>query len=205
METELKLRFTTREGYDRLLSRKRLSSMISRNMMAVYYDTPDRRLRREQLSYRIRREGDRYIATIKAKGSAKDGVHRRLEWNIVQKDATPDPSRFLTNELFTTDPVESLRQILTVMGNGPFEERCRTHFIRRTCNVSSPEAVVELCVDDGFLSAGGKTEEIWELELELCSGSEEYLQKMGDFFCKEYDLVPENQSKYARCLALLGE
>ena len=40
METELKLRFTTKEGYDRLLSRKRLSSMVSRNMMAIYYDTP---------------------------------------------------------------------------------------------------------------------------------------------------------------------
>lgn len=205
METELKLRFTTKEGYDRLLSRKRLSSMVSRNMMAIYYDTPDRRLHRERISYRVRREGERYIATIKAQGGAKDGIHRRLEWNIVQPDAAPVPSRFLTNEVFSTDPAQTLKEILAVMGNGPFEERCRTQFIRRTSNITSPEAVIELCVDDGFLSAGGKTEEIWELELELCSGSEEYLKKMGEFFCKEYDLAPENRSKYARCLALLDE
>ena len=198
METELKLRFTNKEGYDRLLSRKRLSSMVSRTMMAIYYDTPDRRLHREQISYRVRKEGDRYIATIKAKGGAKDGIHQRLEWNIVQPDAVPDPSRFLTHEVFSTDSTQTLKKILTVMGH-------RTQFIRRTSNITSPEAVIELCVDDGFLSAGGKTEEIWELELELCSGSEEYLKKLGEFFCKEYDLVPENQSKYARCLALLGE
>lgn len=107
--------------------------------------------------------------------------------------------------MFSTDPTQTLKEILAAMGNGPFEERCRTQFIRRTSNITSPEAVIELCVDDGFLSAGGKTEEIWELELELCSGSEEYLKKMGEFFCKEYDLAPENRSKYARCLALLGE
>lgn len=86
----------------------------------------------------------------------------------------PVPSRFLTNEVFSTDPTQTLKEILAAMGNGPFEERCRTQFIRRTSNITSPEAVIELCVDDGFLSAGGKTEEIWELELELCSGSEEY-------------------------------
>ena len=94
METELKLRFTTKEGYDRLLSRKRLSSMVSRNMMAIYYDTPDRRLHRERISYRVRREGERYIATIKAQGGAKDGIHQRLEWNIVQPDAIPIPPAF---------------------------------------------------------------------------------------------------------------
>lgn len=67
------------------------------------------------------------------------------------------------------------------------------------------DTLVEMSIDEGYISAGGKKETIYEVELELKSGS---LGDLLDYTTKLSAVVPvfsESRSKYARGMALLDK
>ena len=79
-------------------------------MHAVYFDTEDRRLYREGIAFRVRKEGNRLVATLKWNGSSEDGMHKREEINIPVDDEkklhTPDIRIFDQSEMLSIDQGE---------------------------------------------------------------------------------------------------
>ena len=67
------------------------------------------------------------------------------------------------------------------------------------------ETVVEMAIDQGFISAGGKKETIDEVELELKEGSLADLLAYTAKIAAEVPVFTESRSKYARGLALLDK
>ena len=78
------------------------------SMHAVYYDTEDGSLQKNGAAFRVRLEGDDYVATIKMGGSVSEGVHKRFEVN-----RTVDDSNFIENpRLDIFGDVEEIRNVL---------------------------------------------------------------------------------------------
>ncbi|HSK41484.1 MAG TPA: CYTH domain-containing protein, partial [Arenibaculum sp.] len=62
----------------------------ARTLESVYYDTGDLRLRRRDVTLRVRRQGRRYVQTVKAAREASTGLLSRGEWEIPVDGADPD-------------------------------------------------------------------------------------------------------------------
>src|SRR5262245_31314655 len=52
---------------------------ITRRMHSVYYDTPDLQLKKTEVALRLRREGARWVQTLKGGGRVEAGMHQRVE------------------------------------------------------------------------------------------------------------------------------
>lgn len=185
-------------------------------MEAVYFDTADRALREKKLTYRIRREGNDNILTIKyGRGSDKgvSGLHKREEINIpvsadfIEKpgidvlDDTPVYKEFdkavggqYSDDLGIMLPLKPLVPVM------------RMEFLRKEIKINiSDEGSAILSYDRGKITAGDKEAPISEVEVELFDGKEEDLTIFGDKLTKKYGIEPLNKSKYARGLKLLGD
>ena len=92
MEIEMKYLLRDREQADEILNDELVKSVEdegsfeSIDMLAIYYDTPDRALTAEGIAVRVRREGDYYVATMKDKGNSIEGMHKRKEINVRLSD-----------------------------------------------------------------------------------------------------------------------
>ena len=53
-----------------------------RQLESVYYDTPDKRLRKAGISLRIRRDGDKWLQTVKYKRRLNAGLSRAEEFEV---------------------------------------------------------------------------------------------------------------------------
>ena len=169
------------------------------SMRAVYFDTAEGDLRQNHIAFRIRLEGSRYIATLKRRSSAEGGLHRREEINAPVPDSDfalhPTLSVFSGDELIADLPEELMaRELIPVM---------EMNFVREHFRIDYRGSIMEVSADQGDISAAGSSCPICEMEIELYSGCEDDLVKLGRQVQKAYDLKEENISKYARGLALL--
>ncbi|MDU4962284.1 MAG: CYTH and CHAD domain-containing protein [Sporomusaceae bacterium] len=165
-------------------------------MEAWYYDTAELSLQKAGIAYRVRREGEDWVATVKSAGSSDGGLHQRAEWNLDSPDREPRP------ELFAALPIGPA--LLEAVGGQQLQPLFATVFERRTAEVDFAGSSVELAVDEGRIIAGDATEPICELELELKSGQPEALLRLGAAIAREIPLVPEPKSKYYRALLVAG-
>jgi len=81
----------------------------------------------------------------------------------------------------------------------------KVYVSRKTVRVDTGEGIFEIALDNGKIVAGGGTCPVCEMEIELYSGNQEEMLKLGEKLQQKYDLEPEKRSKYARGLALLGK
>ena len=92
MEIELKYLIEDKAVIDQIFADPYLSSIKDEKteekmeMHAVYFDTEDRRLYREGIAFRVRKEGTRIVGTLKWNGSSEDGMHKREEINVPVSD-----------------------------------------------------------------------------------------------------------------------
>ncbi|HBP37859.1 MAG TPA: hypothetical protein DD640_03805 [Clostridiales bacterium] len=219
METELKLRFTHPDGPGRLLDDPWFhqlvmpDSSVDTDMFSRYFDTPDQILTSRQTLLRIRKEGDRNTVTVKLGVKADNGLHQRLEWTVELPDgdwpAEPetglDINWFQKYAVSDGDPDDQLRMILEMIEGRPLVEICQARFIRKAYDVGFGSTLMELALDQGEISAGSLADAISELEVELKEGDVRDLIALGAELIRRYDLVPEPQSKYSRCLELLRQ
>jgi len=77
IEREIKLRLT-RQAFPRLA---RLAP-DRRSVASVYYDTARQDLRRAGIVMRLRRDGGRWLQTLKAQGVQHAGLAQRAEWEL---------------------------------------------------------------------------------------------------------------------------
>lgn len=135
-------------------------------LLAHYFDTEDSGLAARRIALRLRKEGRRWVQTVKAEG---EGPLLRLEHNVAVKlpagaAPQPDPARHLGSPAgdALAAALADLPQALV--------ERYRTDIVRRTLLLSEPAGEVELALDEGRVVAGERSAAVHELELELKSG-----------------------------------
>lgn len=182
-----------------ILSLKDKDSDEEMEMHAVYFDTADKRLFREGIAFRIRKEGNKIIATLKWNGSSEDGMHIREEINVpVDKE-----SMLLNPDIHIFDLSEMEEILQRVVGERKLLPLMDVFFVRKQMRLDTGKCICELSVDQGEIKCEGKVEKISELELELYSGDAKDLKKLGAEIAEKYGLTPEDKSKYKRGLDLM--
>lgn len=205
MEIELKYQIHDESDIERIFQDPYLMKIKDHKtdeeieMHAVYFDTEDRRLYREGIAFRVRKEGLKLVATLKWNGSSEDGMHKREEINVPVSDEeklhTPDIKIFDQSEMCEVlEKVVGSRTLLPVMD---------IFFKRRQMRLDTGKSICELSVDRGEIVAGGRTAPISELEIELYSGEESDMKALGDTVAEKYQLCAEDASKYKRGLDLM--
>lgn len=158
-------------------------------METTYYDTTDGSLAARWYTLRRRMENGRSVCTLKT--PEKD--LGRGEYEVVCPDIhTAIP------ELCKLSGVSEL-PILAESGLVPV---CGARFQRLAQTICLPECTVELALDEGVLTGGGKSVPLCEVEIELKSGSREAVLAFAKELAQRFNLVPEHGSKFRRALAL---
>lgn len=204
---EIELKYTIGEEFliERIFADDQIVSIKDENteeeipMEAVFYDTADQKLRNKGYAYRIRREGDDYVATLKWGGAATDGMHKRQELNI---SLGADPEMIQPNlSLFSQD--EEAGCMIEEIGDEPLVPLMVIKYLRKQVRLDTGKSISMLSADVGYVRAGGKEAPICEMEIELYSGDETDMSELGDRIAAKYNLKPENTSKFKRGLNLL--
>ncbi|MFM9881623.1 MAG: CHAD domain-containing protein [Burkholderiales bacterium] len=197
-ETELKLLFAPAAARSILAwpgwspikrGRARRASLHS-----IYFDTPDRTLQRAQIALRLRRDGARWIQTLKAGGSYAGGLHSRneFEWFVAGSTLDLEPIRALDlGSALRKCDWSALRPVFT------------TRFERVAFNVEpAPDALTEVAVDIGTIRAGRRSQRICEIELELKTGEEGVLFSLAERLVDDFSLRLGYASKAERGFTL---
>ncbi|MBS9762706.1 MULTISPECIES: CYTH domain-containing protein [Pseudomonas] len=201
-ETELKLR-ASRETLAALrehplLKKRNKSGWQTRELLNQYFDTPERDLSAARVALRLRRDGEVIIQTLKCRGQSVAGLSERNEheWHLdkvkldlKKLDATCWPEQLAELDkktikpLFTTDFTREYAEIAWGRGKA--------------------KVVIEAALDQGFVIAGKRKEEICELELELREGPPEALLELAAELAASLPLMPCDISKAERGYRLL--
>lgn len=203
VETEIKLLIAKKDVKALLASsliakRTKKGSHKTLKLVNIYYDTRDLLLRQAGIAYRVRQNGKRYEATIKLGKSEAGGLSARQEYNVTVKNVKPDLSVFNDSGIqMDFDALLGTAQI----------EKLFTVRVKREIRLLqvTKETVLEMAIDQGFISAGGRKETIDEVELELKEGSLADLLAYTAKIATEVPVFTESRSKYARGLALLDK
>lgn len=138
------------------------------HLQAHYHDTADDLLALRGLSLRLRKEGRRWVQTLKA---STDNTLRRGEDNISL--VVPNGTQPQLDAARHVDGAASaaLRKALADLpAPSPLVERCATDVWRHRCEVQLPEALIEVALDIGTIRAKGAGVPICEVEFELKQG-----------------------------------
>ena len=158
-------------------------------METTYYDTPDGTFCALHWTLRRRMENEKSICTLKTPA----GGLLRGEWetecsNIV--DAIPALLTLGAPKEFAIYAAQGL------------VESCGAKFTRLAGLMEAEGCTVELALDEGILTGGGRELPFTEVEVELKTGSEEAAAAFAARLAEEFGLKPEYRSKVARAQAL---
>ena len=162
-------------------------------LRAAYYDTTDRRLARAGLALRLRREGRRWVQTLK--GATDDGI-TRLEHNVARGSAGPMPA--LAAALHAGTPAGERLHALLGTPPEPLIERYRTDILRRRRVLRTLHGRIELGFDVGTIQAGDALQDVLELEIELVAGSPLAVLETATRWITRYGLWLDTRSKAER-------
>lgn len=182
-------------------------------MHAVYYDTREHALTRQHIAFRVRKEGDQQVATVKWGGGSEHGMHRRGEKNIPMPadGSTPDMALLKGDDIWEMiGPIVEEHALIPLM---------TMDFMRLEVELREGETRCMLSADLGEIIVGankstipGFSEEtiegvnqaiIQEMEIELICGEEKILRQIGEEIAGKFDLRPCDISKFQRGFALI--
>ena len=166
-------------------------------MNATYFDTADLDLSKNDMAYRVRKEGERLIASLKWGGGSEGALHKREEINIPVMDNKPNPVIFETCDIG--------EDLLAILGGKELRPVLEMNIERKRFRVDTESTILEISVDGGEIVTINGTEPVCEVEVELFSGSVDVMMKIGQAMAEKYGLVSENRSKFYRGLMLLGQ
>ncbi|SFC06072.1 CHAD domain-containing protein [Tropicimonas isoalkanivorans] len=167
--TEIELKFLLDEERAKSLRRnlKALplneTGVSSRTLRGIYYDTPDHALKQAGIALRVRREGRRWVQTVKAGGTITGGLMRTREVECAAPGGRLDLSLI---------PDAALQaEIGAVVDGAELGVVCETQMKRRASTLTLESgARVELAIDVGEILAGEVAAPFQEAELELKAG-----------------------------------
>lgn len=158
-------------------------------MRTRYFDTPHQAFRERRWTLRLRLENGRPICTLKTRLS--DGS--RGEYETESGDIVSAIPALLEQGA----PAE-----LEELAREGLEEVCGARFTRLARIIDVPGGQVELALDRGEFTGGGRTLPFTEAEAELKAGPDEVLARFGRTLAEEFSLREEPRSKIQRAMAL---
>ena len=168
---------------------------VTHELFSAYYDTPDCLLQSNGVALRLRRDGQRWIQTIKSAGTASGGLHRRFEHETevaIQLPSFPAIAQAGFGELIAN---RHTRDALGVAFT--------TAFSRSSTLIALDGGnIVEVSLDRGSIAAGERREPICEIELELKAGKAAALFELAIELAPELPFRLDNRSKAQRGYAL---
>lgn len=156
-------------------------------METTYYDTPSGALSARHYTLRRRMENDLSVCTLKTPA----GNLGRNEIEISCADIQAAIPRM-------TDAPADFQELVA---EGLIAV-CGAKFHRIAMNLQYQDCRLELALDSGVLTGGGKEIPLCEVEVELKSGSTESADIFALELATRYGLLPETKSKFRRALSL---
>jgi len=190
-EVELKLALAESDQ-SRFLRHPLLAAATSRQVETldnIYYDTADLSLRRHGVALRLRRQGKRWLQTVKLAGKAAAGLTSRPEWE------TPYGGHFDFSPVDAVNVREWLQRPKLLARIAPV---CETRFRRITWRFEIDGGTVLLTLDRGWIVANGQREAISELELELAGAPVSAIFGIAGQLAQRVGLAPSVFSKAER-------
>ena len=201
---EIELKFLITEKDARRL-RTRISGLAglegpltSHNLRSIYYDTPAGDLARAGIAMRVRKDGRRWIQTVKAKTRNLGGLQSGIEAECPAPAGRLDIARI---------PDAGLRaQVFALVADQPLAPVCETA-MRRVLGVVALDgaARAEVAIDAGEIRAGDAAQPFRELEIELKDGSVGALFELTRTLFPSGGLNLSRMSKAARGFLLARE
>ena len=188
MGRELELKFAaSSETLDAM--EEKYAPLTPITMHTRYFDTPHQAFRERRWTLRLRLENGRPICTLKTRLS--DGS--RGEYETESGDIVSAIPALLEQGA----PAE-----LEELAREGLEEVCGARFTRLARIIDVPGGQVELALDRGEFTGGGRTLPFTEAEAELKAGPGEVLARFGRALAEEFSLREEPRSKIQRAMAL---
>ena len=188
MGSELELKFAaSSETLDAM--EEKYAPLTPITMHTRYFDTPHQAFRGRRWTLRLRLENGRPICTLKTRLS--DGS--RGEYETESGDIVSAIPALLEQGA----PAE-----LEELAREGLEEVCGARFTRLARIIDVPGGQVELALDRGEFTGGGRTLPFTEAEAELKAGPDEVLARFGRALAEEFSLREEPRSKIQRAMAL---
>ncbi len=189
MGVEFELKFSAQAEQQEAIFEAFSGDYQTFQMETTYYDALDSALSERHITLRRRFENGESVCTVKTPTSG----YGRGEW-----DCRCDKIEDAIPELCKLGAPEELLS-LTAAGVEPI---CGAKFTRRALVVEYEGAQLELALDKGILTGGGKEVPLCEVEVELKSGAEESAVEFGMILARRFGLIPQKKSKFRRALAL---
>lgn len=198
-EIELKLLLDPKQ--ERLLrssaavKRAAAGAARTRQLHSVYYDTADGALGCAGIALRLRRDGRRWVQTVKKSSKAiAQGLSAPMEDECRLPGAKIDLSRIADDDL---------REEVIGLAKPGLEPTVETAFRRTSRLLDGPSgAKVELAIDVGEVRANGAAAPLIEAELEVKEGSQNALFALARDLVTRGPVRFSNRSKAARAGAL---
>ncbi|AOE49164.1 CYTH and CHAD domain-containing protein [Kangiella sediminilitoris] len=162
----------------------------------TYYDTKNHRLRATNIGLRVRKDGDRFIQSVKSAGRVVGGLYQR---NEAENDLPDDELQLdLVTEPYLMILLEEAEE-----EDGPLAPIFSTNFYRDVAIINVDGAVIEAALDQGQISCvegiDEKPRDLCEVELELKEGEDaSILFELGEKLIGEFGLVLDSESKAER-------
>ena len=161
----------------------------TRVLNALYFDTEEHALRKAGYVLRVRKEGDRFVQTVKASNGL--AVATRLEVNNDVDAQKPDVSAIKDRAL--------RRKLLGLVKRSKLKPLFGVDVRRTMVHLTpGPDAEIEAAFDVGEIKCGEATIPISELELELLKGDVGALVACARALTTDSGLVLTPQSKAER-------
>lgn len=179
---------------DGVPSAPRVLESKKRELVSVYYDTPDDDLRKAGVFLRVRSTSAGYVQTIKTARAESEFLERR-EWECV-----------LPSNAFDLSAAKgtALAPLLSDSVRAALGPRFETRFARQTHLIDDEGTLVEAAVDQGDIVAGDKCARVCELELELKSGKTAVLFSLAKHLAETVPLTLSVKTKAERGFDLLN-
>ena len=168
-------------------------------MKAVYFDTKDMVLAKNNMTVRVRAEGEKSIATLKWGGNCSNGFHERNEVNV----PVSEEESLINPSAKTFKDSDDGKVLLDLIGEEPLINLMEMRFLRKRARLNYKGSLIELALDQGSIITDFGEIPISEMELELYAGEVAMIKELGNKLSEKYDLSPEVRSKFSRGYALI--
>lgn len=189
MGVEFELKFAATPAQQEAIRQQYLPSYQQYRMQTTYYDTPSKALSQRQITLRCRMENEEAVCTVKTPLTG----YGRGEW-----DCRCDDICKAVPLLVEAGAPRELTD-LTAEGLVPV---CGARFTRHAGVIDFAGATLEIALDVGILTGGGREQPLCEVEVELKSGEPEAAIAFGMELQRMFALEPQKKSKFRRALEL---
>lgn len=171
------------------------SDWQEKQLANTYFDTENHKLREMEIGLRIRRDGEKFIQSVKSAGRVVGGLFQRNESEIEL------PSKELDLQA-VAEPYLMILLEEAEEEDGPFKPAFNTDFLRRQMVVTESDSQIEIALDVGSIRCKEAQQDICEVELELKEGEPAVLFALCQELIEKFNLVLDSESKAERGYSL---